>query len=251
MSRGGKVTTVVAVLVAIAGGGLIVGDRIAAGVAERRIGAQAQQELAARDITTAQAPKVTIGGFPFLTQVLAGRYDKITIVVDRPTSRGVTLDRLDVVALGVNAPAGSVLHGGGRITADQVTGTASLGWGSVLKLIDLSGYVAAGATASAQPDGLVRITAPVTALGRSITITATGNLSVSEGKVQLAIRQVSHDGTLPPIAEQLLTRFKRTFAVDIPPLPYHLVVRSAQAGPAGLLVTAAAQDVPIAGQAAG
>src|SRR5205807_9976988 len=109
-SRGRKVTIVLVVLLVATVGLFVAADRLAAYAAERTIATQAKKELAARDITTPSEPTVAVGGFPFLTQVARGKYDKITIHLDRPTSQGVTLDGLDVVATGVNATTSTLVN---------------------------------------------------------------------------------------------------------------------------------------------
>src|SRR5205814_8133744 len=126
--RGGRLMVWFLVVVVILAGLFVAADRIAAYAAERTIAMQSKKELAAREITTPTEPKVSVGGFPFLTQVAKGRYDRITIHLDHPASQGVTLDVLDVTATGVNASTSAIVNGTGSITADDVNGTASLGW---------------------------------------------------------------------------------------------------------------------------
>ncbi|TML33547.1 MAG: DUF2993 domain-containing protein, partial [Actinobacteria bacterium] len=116
--RGGRLMVGLLVVVVVLAGLLVASDRIAAYAAERTIATQAKKELAAREITTPTEPKVSVGGFPFLTQVAKGRYDRITIHLDHPSSQGVTLDVLDVTATGVNASTSAIVNGTGSITAD-------------------------------------------------------------------------------------------------------------------------------------
>src|SRR2546430_5374974 len=152
-SRGRKIWIVLLILVVVLGGLFVASDRIAAYAAERTIASQTKKELVARDITSPSDPTVAVGGFPFLTQVARGRYDKITIHVDHPTSQGVTLDALDITAKGVNASTDALMNGTGQITADDVSGTTSLGWDGVNKLMKTSGFGGSGAPPSALPDG--------------------------------------------------------------------------------------------------
>src|SRR5205823_6654671 len=170
-------------------------------------------------------PKVSVSGFPFLTQVARGRYDQITIHVDHPSSQGVTLDVLDVTAKGVNASTSALMNGTGQITADDVTGRTSLGWDGVNKLMNTSGVGGAKASASALPDGQVQVKLPVSVAGVSTTIVATGNLSVGQGTVHLKINKVTTEGgTLPAVIAGLVGSIKSSLSVDIkiPQLPYNL-----------------------------
>src|SRR6185437_9632929 len=122
-SRGSKVGIGLLVLLLIVLGVLVIVDRVAAGEAEKQIAQQSRKQLTARDVSTPSDPKVSIGGFPFLTQVLAGKYDKITISIAQPKVNNVQLDKLDVVANTVRADAQSFLKGTGDVVADKITGT--------------------------------------------------------------------------------------------------------------------------------
>jgi hypothetical protein len=249
-SRGRRFTIVLVVLLLLLVGLLAAADRLAAYAAERSVAAQTKKELAARDITTPSEPTVTVGGFPFLTQVARGKYDRITIHLDRPTSQGVTLDTLDVVATGVNAPTSTLVNGTGTVTADDVTGTAVLNWAAVNKLMNTSGFGGTSATASALPDGEVQVRVPVSLGDVSTTVVATGTLKVDDAVVHLNITKVETEGgTIPPVISRLIGSIKQSLSVDvrIPQLPYNLKVRSVTAAPQGLSVTANAVNVPISG----
>jgi hypothetical protein len=248
------VIIVLLVLVAVIAGLFVASDRIAAYAAERTIAAQAKKELAAREITTPSEPKVSVGGFPFLTQVARGRYDRITIHLDRPSSQGITLDRLDVTALGVNATTSAIVNGTGKITADDVRGTASLNWEAVNKLMNTTGFGGSGATASALPDGQVQVRVPVSVAGVSTTLVSTGNLTVADSLVHLNITKVTTEGgNLPAVIGRLVGAIKQSLSIDIriPKLPYNLQVRDVKAAPEGLTVSAVAANVPLSGRGGG
>jgi hypothetical protein len=251
--RGRRITVVFVVLLVLVGGLLVAADRVAAYAAERTVAREAKQELAAQQISAAQDPVVHVSGIPFLTQVVRGKYQKITIDVVRPSAQGVTLDDLFVVATGVNASTGALLHGTGEVTADTVTGTARLNWDSATKLIDLSQYGGTGATVSALPDGQVQIKAPVTIGSVSATLIATGTIEIVGDAAKVHVNKVDVvGGGVPPALAQALGGIKQqlSFTVRIPPLPYHLKVQSVQARPEGVTITAVATGVPISGQGA-
>jgi hypothetical protein len=246
--RGRKVWIALLILVVVLGGLLLVADRVGAYVAASTIASQAKKELAARDITTPSEPTVTIGGFPFLTQVARGRYQNITIHVDHPSSQGVTFDTLDVMANGVNASTSALINRTGTVTADTISGTTSLGWAGVTKLMNTSGFGGTGASASAAPNNQVQVRVPVSFAGVSTTIVATGTLSVGQGAAHLKINQVAAEGgALPGVIGGLVGSIKQSLSVDIkiPPLPYGLVVKDVKTSQQGLAVTATAANVPL------
>jgi hypothetical protein len=249
-SRGRKALLVLVILVIAVVGLLTIADRVAVYAAERTVASQAKQQMADQHISSPEDPSVKISGFPFLTQVVRGRYDKITIDVTKPTDQGVTLDDLTVVATGVNASARALINGNGQVTADNVTGTGRLGWDSVNKLIDLSKFNSTGATVTALPDGKVQITAPVRVLNVSTTVVATGTIAVDGGTAHVNVTQVNvRGGGVPALLQAVLGSLKEelSFSVKIPPLPYHLKVKSVQARPEGVAITATATDVALAG----
>jgi hypothetical protein len=251
-SRSRRFGIVLVVLLVLVVGLLALSDRLAAYAAQRTIATQVKKELTARDITTPTEPTVKVAGFPFLTQVARGKYDRITIHVDHPTSQGVTLDGLDVVASGVNATTSTLVNGTGTVTADDVTGTAVLSWLNVNKLMNTSGFGGTSATASALPDGEVQVRVPVSIGDVSTTVVATGTLKAADTVVHLTITNVETEGgALPPVINRLVGAIKQSLSVDIriPQLPYNLKVRSVKAAPEGLTVTANAVNVPISGSA--
>jgi hypothetical protein len=246
--RGGKLLVSFFVLIVVLAGLFVAADRVAAYAAERTLVSQAKKEMAARDITSASDPKVSVGGFPFLTQVAKGRYDRITIHLDRPSSQGVALDSLDVTATGVNASTGALMNGTGTITADNVSGVAVLNWDAVNQLMNTSGFGGSGARASALPDGQVQVRVPVSIAGLSTTVVATGTLAVGTGVVHLNITNVTTEGgNVPDVIGRLIGSIKQSLSVDvkIPPLPYNLRVSGVKAAPQGLTVSGVAVNVPL------
>ncbi|GAA5177750.1 DUF2993 domain-containing protein [Rugosimonospora acidiphila] len=246
--RGRKALLVLVVVVIAVAGLFVIADRVAVIAAERTVADQAKKQLTAQGVSSPSNPSVKIGGFPFLTQVVGGRYNKITIDIAKPSTRDVTLDDLTVVATGVNASLGALINGSGDITADHVAGTARLDWSSVSQLIDLSQFGSGGATVAPLPNGEVQITAPVKVLTLSINVVATGSIQVVNDAAQVHINKVNvQGGNVPPILQQVLGSLEQqlSFNVKIPPLPYHLKIQNVQAKQAGVTITATAANVPL------
>lgn len=248
--RGGVLLTLLLVLLILA----FAADRVGAVVAERTVATQAQSQLASEDITTPSKPDVTIKGFPFLTQVTSGHYDEIDIAVHNPTSHGVRLDDVDVVATGVDAPMSAIMNGNAQITADKVTGVAHIGWTSFQQMIDLSGATAFGLNAhtvrvTSTQGGKIQVSAPVTVLGQTFTAQAVGSVAVNANTMHVTIDSIKASGVNAPSGiDQQLNQIKTqlTFDVKIPPLPYHLSVDSVVANGAGIAIKASAAHVALA-----
>src|SRR3954453_5389351 len=97
---------------------LVVADRVALAAAEHVVAGRIQDDQGLSD-----RPDVTIHGFPFLTQALAGRYDEVTVHVRGLRDRTVPVAKLTVDLHGVHVPLGAVTSGhlsrvrGGRAAA--------------------------------------------------------------------------------------------------------------------------------------
>jgi DUF2993 family protein len=246
--RWGRILLVLALVAVVL---LVAADRIGLIVAEREVATQTQAQLTSEDISTDGSPSVSIAGVPFLTQVVAGHYGKITITVPDPTSNGIRLDSLNVIATSVDAPTSALMSGGGQITAGHVVGTAQINWKSFEELADLSGLQKFGIDPSAlrisgAGDGKVSISAPVTMLGESFTALATGTISVTNNLLHVRITNVSSaDSTLPALVQDQLQQLQSqlTFDTRIPALPYHLVLNGVTTNADGLTLTASATNV--------
>jgi len=245
--RGGRILLVVLLLLVVL---FIAVDRVGDLIAERTLASQARSQLASQGVTVSGEPSVNISGFPFLTQVAAGRYDKIVMTVDNPTAQGVRLDSLEVTATGVRAPVKLIVSQHGQIEADRVAGVGVISWTSFKQMVDLSGVKAYGIDPdsldiSSNDSGDMTIKAPLQVAGQTVHATATGKMSVDNNVVHVDISNVTSDATgLAGLAVQLAgLQQKLNFDVRIPPLPFDMKIDSVSATSAGVRVTAHADDV--------
>ena len=243
--RGRRVLITLLVLLLVLVGLLAVADRVAAGFAERAIADQVSQETAKQNVQSAP-PEVAVGGFPFLTQVAAGRYESIAIVLrdvrGAVEGNAVSLPRLDVDARNVHASIDTLRSGEGDVVADTVNGTATLTYDSVAKLIDQPGVKLT------EQGGKLGVTAPVKVLGQQLTVTGTANLTVVNGAVSIKFENLTAAG-LPniPAARALINGYARQISINVPlpKLPFKLDVHEVRALPEGLAVTASAKNVAL------
>ena len=234
------------VLLLIILGVLVVADRVGASYAERVIGDRVAQQLTEQK-ATAEQPDVTIKGVPFLTQVLAGNYQEIKILLNDfsgPAGNGknIKMDPLDIRAKDVKAPLDTVRSGNGDIVAGTVTGVGTLTYANLADLIGQEGLKLS------ERDGKLVGAAPLQALGQTFNVTGTANLAVKDGVVSVTFADVTAAG-IPniPLVRTLVDNYVKRLAFDlkVPALPLGLKVQKVEPRPEGLLVTAAAADVSL------
>src|SRR5215472_8248092 len=98
----------------------VAADRISVAIAENEV-----SDRIAAAYGLPSKPGVSIGGFPFLTQVAAGNYHQVDVFAGRVQADGATLDNLRSDFTGVHASLGQMLgHGPSTVTADRATGSA-------------------------------------------------------------------------------------------------------------------------------
>ncbi|MFI7432846.1 LmeA family phospholipid-binding protein [Micromonospora haikouensis] len=244
--RGRKVLITLLVLLLILGGLLVAADRVAAGVAERAITDQVSQEITKQGAQSS-SPEVEVAGFPFLTQVLDGRYERISIrlrdVRGSVNGDAVALPELNVDARNVRASLETLRTQQGDVVAETVDGTGTITYESLAALLNRPGLTLG------ERDGRLAVTAPVDILGQKLTLTGTADVTVGDkGAISLRFNDVDAEG-LPniPMARNMLRGIAQDISIDVPlpDLPFQLAVREVKPLPQGLAVTAAAKDVPI------
>jgi hypothetical protein len=240
---GRRLLIVFIVLLVVLGGLLVVADRVAASVAERELGNMVADQLVDQGAKSAP-PEVTVGGFPFLTQVLAGKYESVQIrlrdLEGAVDGEGVRVPVVNVDARNVSASLETIRTGKGDVVAETIDGTATISYASVVALMDQPGV------RLSEQGGKLLVTAPLDVAGQRVTLRGTAELSVANSRIQIRWADVTADG-LPQIpgAQALLNQYARriSISVPVPELPFELDLRGVEARPDGLAVDAQALNV--------
>ncbi len=210
-------------------GAVIVVDRVAAGVAGRKIAAKLGEHA---PFVGAPAPHVTIRGFPFLTQAMSGKYSDIEV-----TASGLTIDAARDVSFhanlhGVHVAASDALNGNvQQLPVDRIAGDVTVPYSTVA--------TEAGGTVrlSHQGDRLV-VSGQVTVPGiGSVTARGTGKLAVSGGQVKAVITSAAVNGASLPSAVLAQVAQQLTPRLTLPRLPYDLKLTAIRASDDGLVVS--------------
>ena len=235
------------VLAVLLGVILAVADRFGASYAERVISDRVAEQVANQKATS-DKPDVTVQGIPFLTQVVRGKYQEIKIELRNfagPAGNGQTIRMplLDVRAKDVRAPLETLRTRQGDIIATTVTGAGTVDYATLTQLTGREGV------RLAEKDGKLAVTAPLEILNQTVTINGTAKLEVADGNVvRVRFDQVTAEN-LPniPLVQNALNNYAKQISVDlkVPDLPLKLQVQKVQPTAAGLVVTAAANEVPL------
>jgi LmeA-like phospholipid-binding len=215
---------VVIVLVAL----LLAADR----GAEYLAGEAAEDRLAERPEVVGE-PDVDVGGFPFLTQLLAREFDDVDVRVPALTAEGVPLTNVDLELRGVTPASGFT-----SVNVEEVDGTA------VLTYTDLqAASPVPGMTFSDGGDGIVAFAGTVEALGRQLDITGTAALEAQGDSVTVVPQAINTGNENLDAAAQRLLGGNLDFQVG--GLPANVGLTGAQAGPDGIVVTASGSNLTL------
>jgi hypothetical protein len=231
--RARRVVVVLLVLLGLLVAGSAVADSAARNVAERRL---ADEIRTSEDLP--QAPDVTVHGWPFLTQVIAGRYERIDVRIQQlPVSSGLSLGELDAALTGVRAPLADVLQNTvRRIPVGRVRADARVSFQ------ELDGVVRKQAPAGRLEDlslargtgGDLLVTGTYTGPRGPLPLQGAVDVSVSGGRLQLRVREESL-AELPPFARAEVARQLGT-SVELPELPFGLRVLGVDVDAGGVVL---------------
>jgi hypothetical protein len=182
----------------------------------------------------ASKPSVTIGGFPFLTQLIGMKLDHVSMDARGVVRNGIRVSDLHVDLTGV-APSGDFKEA----TVDKLTGTAFFSWA------DLEAAAAGqhlDVTLAEGPDDTIRVTGTVPRFGK---VTLQSKLSLdTDNRLKLTATKVE-----TPVAGLDLLPRDLDFQIPVGSLPMNLTLQlnDLKTSADGLRVKARADHVTITG----
>jgi hypothetical protein len=210
---------------------LVVADRVGVVIAERAAGdtIETSQHLASR-------PDVDIAGFPFLTQLATGHYDKITVTAhDVPIGRGDAV--LTISSLTVVLHSLTVARDFSRLHAKTATATARISYAELIQRLGLQLRYAGG--------GSVVASKTITIAGRSITGTVRARPRLAAGALSFDAVSVDNAGALGELAATALGHVFDV-ALALQGIPFKVQVQDLHAAPDGVILTLAGEDLSYA-----
>ncbi|MFC7621204.1 DUF2993 domain-containing protein [Microlunatus sp. GCM10028923] len=228
--RRGRLLTVLIIALIVLICLVVAADRIGERVAEDQVGARLQERIG-----TQERPKVEVAQVPFLTQLIAQRFGRVSLSAEQIPVSGAsasgTLDRLDLAL-------DDVRIGERELTAGTVNGTAFADYASLSSL--------GGAEIRYVPEGRITIdfTAPVG--GQTVSGTLTGRPVIDSGRLSLVDPQLKVGGVDLPqtLVDALLSSLLGSFT--LPQLPFDLTLTAVKASESGLEFGLAGRDISIA-----
>lgn len=194
---------------------LVVADRVSVAEAQSQVAKRIKREQG-----LVEQPSVTIGGFPFLTQAVAGRYDDVSLTLSDLRRGPVVVTRLTANLSGVHLPLSEVLsHRLGQVPVDYASAQVFVDWADVNRWLGDRHLVLGPASG-----GRVRVSATAEIAGLAVGGSATGRLTVTRDAVTV---------TAGPLGVQ----------IPLPGLPFHIRLITARSTQAGLLVDASASGL--------
>ncbi len=207
---------------------LVVADRVGVYVAERAAGdtLESSQHLDSR-------PEVDIAGFPFLTQLAAGNFDKVTVTAERvpvgPQLHLLVISHLQVVLHNL-----SVSRDFHSVHAETASATAIATFGELGKTLGVDlGYAG---------NGRIRATKTVTVGGVSAEATVTARPTLANGVLSFSATSVDHADTLgSAVAASLEEIFQ--LAIPLRDIPFDVHVQALEVGQSGVTLELTGRDL--------
>ena len=206
---------------------LVVGaDRLAAHLAGSAVAARLRSTAG-----LALDPHVTVTGFPFLTQALAGRYDRIAVEAGGLTRGGVRLSRLHVDLLGVRLPAGQALSGRVRsVPVEGLRATVTVAYADLAHGRD-------GIVVRPLPGNQVAVSGRLSVLGLTVTASTRSSVTLEGRTLVVTARSLSVDGVGNPLVDRAVAGLL-DLRIPLGTLPYGLRLTGVRITAAGAVVDA-------------
>ncbi len=211
--------------------GLDIGGRA---LAESRAGEAIERQ------TRATAPAVTIHGFSFLVQAVAGHYSNITLTSSAVTAGPIDGINVTMQLYDVDFPLADALRGDtGQLTAAQARLTGAIADSQVSAALGQ-----AGAVISAGPNGAIKVSGTASVAGRVVPVTAALVASFTAGVLRLDATDLEAAGLGVPNLAQLTKGL--SLALPLTGLPFTVEAATLTASGSQLILTAIADNVRLA-----
>jgi hypothetical protein len=213
-------------------GVVILLDRVGALVA-----AQVLSSKLKTDEHLASRPDVTVGGFPFLTQAISGKYSDVKVTAHDIDLHGLDVSTFAVQLHGAHIPLKEAVRDQvHQVPVDTANGQATVTYAAIDQ------YLAGRhLKVSMAPGGRLRVTGSVDIAGHTFSASGIGSATVAANVIRVHIDQVSagvgsHIGHLS-LAQRI------TFSLPLTGLPFRIALGTVRATSAGVYATGVAHHI--------
>lgn len=229
--------TVIAVIALV--GLLIAADRITAALAESAVAKRIDQQSPFVD--SKSKAHVSIHGFPFLTQAVAGRYDDIQVTGSALTIGKVNGVNLDAHMHGVHVPLSNAISRDVKsLPIDHINATATVPFTEAARLTGIDGLQLSDNNGALH----VSLGVSVPTMG-DVVASADADVHLDGNRLSYQVGQIQLNGAPIPAALSSPVQQQMNGALTLPPLPYHLQVTGVRATPTGIQATARADHIVV------
>lgn len=207
---------------------LVVGDRVAAAYANRRLASQVKSELALE-----QDPTVRVRGIPFLTQALGGTYEDLRVQIPDYDSGPLQNIVVDARLQGVHAPLGDVVDGRlSSVPVDRITGEVTIAYDELARASGIQGL------RIVKEGDALRVSGSVAVLGRQVDAVAVGRVEVEGSDLRITAEQATVEGVELPRSALDAANRALSFAVSPRELPLSLQITNVRTEQDAVVVSA-------------
>lgn len=210
-------------------------------VAADRVGAIVAGQVLASKIKTdeglAHRPDVTVGGIPFLTQALRGKYSDVKVTAHDVTLNGINVTTIAVQLHGAHIGWKAAVQGNVHtVPVDSADGQVTISYA------DIDAYLhSRHLTVSQGANGQVKVTGSVRIAGHTFKASGIGTATVASSVIAVHVHQVSvaagsHVGHLS-LAQRV------NFNLPLNGLPFRIALGSVRGTADGIVATGTARDL--------
>ncbi|SHN13925.1 LmeA family phospholipid-binding protein [Actinacidiphila paucisporea] len=232
-----RVWRAVLIVAVVLGGLFVAADRIAVSVAQNKAAERAQ---ATEGLD--HKPKVSIEGFPFLTQAAFGKLDDVKISADdiaaRDGGQSLRIATFDAHLHGVKFS-----NGYRTAIADSADGVAFITYADLSKAAPL-GITVSSAGTSADGKAMVRLTGTIPGIGAKLSVLSQVTV---RGADSIGLHAVSLPKELTALGLEDNVRQQIDFVRQLTHLPSGISLTSLTTSPVGISVAAGGKHVTLAG----
>jgi hypothetical protein len=210
-------------------------------IAADRVGAIVAAQVLASKIKTdeglAHRPDVTVGGFPFLTQAIRGKYSDVKVTASDVTLNGVDVTTIAVQLHGAHIGWRAALHGNVHtVPVDTADGQVTISYPAVDAYLQ-SRHL----TVSQGSDGQVKVTASVRIAGHTVKASGIGTATVASSVIAVRVHQISVAAGAHVSHLSLAQRIN--FTLPLNGLPFRIALGSVRGTANGIVATGTARDL--------